>query len=104
MANKKETEKWLKKIGKHSSQFMDVPEELVTEEFCMAAVQVDGYALRYIPEVFKTEALCLAAMWQYSAVLEYVPEALMTYRLNWWKINWIKNKGKEGFKSVPSAQ
>jgi hypothetical protein len=51
---------------------------LTTEALCLAEVQKNGRALRYVPEEFKTEAVCLAAVKQAGHALAYVPEALKT--------------------------
>ena len=54
---------------------------LMTEALCLAEVQKNGRALRYVPEEFKTEAVCLAAVQQSGLALAYVPEALKTEAL-----------------------
>jgi hypothetical protein len=81
MALSKEQVKWLEKISGNSENFREVPEELLTVEFCLAAMESNGYALIYVPEALKTEAVYLAAVQRYGGVLEYIPEALKTEAL-----------------------
>jgi len=46
---------WLEKIEKFAWEFKNVPKELVTEEFCLAAVRQNGWALKYVPEALKAK-------------------------------------------------
>jgi tetratricopeptide (TPR) repeat protein len=72
---------WLKKIRKDTSEFKNVPQELVTEEFCLAALQQGAPVLVYVPKALKTKALCMAAVKENAIELEYVPETLKTEAL-----------------------
>ncbi len=45
-----------------------------TERICLAAVQQDGNALQYVNN--QTEAICLAAVQQYGYALQYVNTSL----------------------------
>ena len=51
---------------------------LKTPEFCFAAVQQNGWALRYVPAKLKNPELCLAAVQQNGWALQFVPEELKT--------------------------
>jgi hypothetical protein len=53
-----------------------VPEELKTEEICLAAVQKEPFALEAVPEELKTPELCLIAVQKDNSAFEYVPEEL----------------------------
>ena len=55
-----------------------VPEELMTAELCHAAVQNYGSALKYVPEELKTAELCLMAVQYDGLMLGFVPKALKT--------------------------
>ena len=55
-----------------------VPEHLLTEEICSAAVSRNGFALSYVPMHLRTEAMCLAAVTQDGEAMRYVPEHLRT--------------------------
>jgi hypothetical protein len=78
MALSEEQKEWLNKILYDFETIKKIPEELLTEEFCLAAVQRNGMALQFVPDALKTEALCLAALRQDGSALAYVPEALKT--------------------------
>jgi len=47
-------------------------EQWYDEKYCLAAVEQDGYALRYVKE--QTEAICLKAVEQDGDALRYVKE------------------------------
>jgi hypothetical protein len=51
----------LEKIIRDATNVKEVTNELLTEEFCCAAVQGNLSAFQYIPEALKTEELCLVA-------------------------------------------
>jgi len=51
----KEQIKWIEKIEADVDEFVNVPEELVTEEFCIEAVYRNDWALVYWPKKFKTD-------------------------------------------------
>jgi hypothetical protein len=64
--------------------------EYTTLEDCLAAVQEDGIALKYVPEEFKTPEVCLAAVGENlvrafrikpDSPLRYVPEECKTPEL-----------------------
>jgi hypothetical protein len=91
MALSKEQEELLDKVSTDTSHwryglcyvynvFPETPKELVTEEFCLAVVRKNGYALRYVPVEMRTEAVCRAAV-ENSANLDDVPEKLITEAL-----------------------
>jgi len=82
MALSKEQRDWLSKIKSGKIITKNVPEEFLTEEFCLAAVQEDWQALLYVPEALKTEAVCNAAVGQAGEIaLNYVPDNLKTVQL-----------------------
>ncbi|MDR3172538.1 MAG: DUF4116 domain-containing protein [Treponema sp.] len=58
-----------------------VPEELMTADFYLEAVKQNGSVLEYVPEALKTAEVCLAAVQQNGKVLEFVPEELKTAEL-----------------------
>jgi hypothetical protein len=58
-----------------------MPEKHRTAEFCLAAVNSFGKALKHVPENHKTAELCRVAVDNYSHALEYVPEKHKTYEL-----------------------
>ena len=91
MALSKEQEEWLDKVGTDEIRwrygqpltynvFAEMPKELVTEEFCLAAVQKNGHTLLYVPKALKTDAVCRAAV-EDTGFLGDVPEAQRTEEL-----------------------
>jgi hypothetical protein len=91
MALSTEQEEWLDKVSTDTSRwrygqcivddvFSEMSKELVTEEFCMAVVQKNGYTLRYVPNELKTQAVCRSAVESCGYLLD-VPEALKTEEL-----------------------
>jgi hypothetical protein len=52
----------------------NIPDEFKTESLYLAAVQLFGYAVKFVPEKHKTAELCLAAVKRDDGALEYVPE------------------------------
>jgi len=58
-----------------------LPDELKTEEICLAAVQQNGKTLEFVPGALKTEALCLAAVQQDGVAIKFVPNELITEEL-----------------------
>jgi hypothetical protein len=58
-----------------------VPDQLMTKEICLAAVQLAGYALQYVPDQLKTKEICLTAVQKDGYALEYVPDQLMTVEI-----------------------
>jgi len=65
MALSKEQEEWLKKIPgyyyseKNKAKVKEIPAELLTEEFCVAAVHQTTWLMEFLPDVAKTEAVYL---------------------------------------------
>ena len=53
----------------------------LNEENCLAAVETDGLALKYIPEINQTENICLAAVRQNASAVQYVSKGLMTEKI-----------------------
>ena len=49
-----------------------------TPEICLAAVQQNGYALRFVPDEKKTHEIILVAVQQRGMVLQFVPEHLQS--------------------------
>ena len=62
-------------------KLMDVPESLRTKEVCLAAVQRNGYELKYVPDELKTREICEAAVQKEGVALVYVPDDLKTKEL-----------------------
>jgi len=62
----------------YSNSFAGMPEELVTEEFCLAVVKKNGIMLQFVPEKLKTQAVCLAAVEELVYAFKHVPEKQMT--------------------------
>ncbi len=63
-----------------------VPDELLTEELCMLAIEANpGEALSVIPEWIMTEEMCLEAVKRDGLALEWVPDdgILMTPQVCW---------------------
>jgi hypothetical protein len=58
-----------------------IPEEILTEEMCLAAVTRAGQALYHVPEKFRTPRVCEAAVRSDPTAIEDVPEALRTEEL-----------------------
>ena len=81
-SNETEKTEWLEKIKKDYKNFKKVPKELITEDFCLAAVQLKGKLfgspLQFVPKELKTKALCLAAVKNKAGALANVPKALLT--------------------------
>ena len=72
----KEQEEWL---WKFRAQYLNAVKGPVREEFCLKEHPVfleASFALQYLPDELKTEELCLAAVQQNDKTLEFVPEAL----------------------------
>src|SRR5206468_2452135 len=72
---------WLNKVSRDGWVLEYVPDELKTNELCLAAVSNNGCALEYVPDELKTNELCLAAVSRNGWVLEYVPDELKTNEL-----------------------
>jgi len=70
--------RWLRKIKNDSDLIESVPEKLLTETMCLAAVSKNGMALEYVPETFKTESICLAAVKNYGLALKFTPDSCRT--------------------------
>ena len=73
MALTKEQKEWIEKIKKDAVEFENVPQELVTEEFCLTAAQANFYALGYIPKEFLKEEMCIAFMREDGDELSSLP-------------------------------
>ena len=58
-----------------------LPDELKTEELCLAAVQQNGKTLQFVPDALKTEELCLAAVQNDGVAIQFVPDGLITESL-----------------------
>jgi len=83
LALEKEREEWLEKIQENPNELKNVPLQLVTEDFCIAAVKhgiFNNYSgpFHYLPDVLKTEAVCHAAVQEFGHRLQYVPEVMKT--------------------------
>ena len=74
-----------------------IPDAILTETICMAAVQQFGLCLEYVPEPMKTEEICLAAVRQLGTSLKYVPEPMKTADIC--RVAVLKNK--TAFSYVP---
>ena len=59
-----------------SRLIMSVPEYLLTEKICFAAVSKSGLALRYVPESFRTPAVCARAVESEPAAIRFTPPQL----------------------------
>jgi hypothetical protein len=82
MANKT-YEEWLEAVEEDGFTLLKVPEDMKTEEMCMAAVsafQTDDAlrVLQSVPKKFLTQDLCSAAVDRYADAIEAVPEDLLT--------------------------
>ena len=51
---------------------------ILSAEEALAAVESDGYALRYVPDELKSEAVCAKAVESDGYNLRFVPKALMS--------------------------
>ena len=72
----KEQEDWL---WKFRAQYLNTVKGPVREEFCLKEHPIFlevSFAVQYLPDELKTEELCLAAVRQNGKMLEFVPEAL----------------------------
>jgi len=78
----KEQEAWLEKIKDQPIAFKRVPKKLITDDFAIAAVKVNGGALKYVPDTLKSAEnessrdLCLEAVRQNRGAMGYVPAGL----------------------------
>ena len=75
-------EEWLEIVGDDGRELENIPEDMVTEELCIAAVTcfelIDFTSLfNAIPKKFITQKLCRAAVDRYAPVIEYVPDELI---------------------------
>ena len=59
-----------------SRLIMSVPEYLLTQKICFAAVSKWGMALRYMPEPFRTLAVCARAVETDPAAIRFTPAHL----------------------------
>ena len=48
------------------------------EQWCLAAVNNSGFALKFVPESLKTEEICIAAVNESIRAIKYVPDELLT--------------------------
>jgi len=71
-------EKFLKRmIHKIDSRIIaNIPEELITEKVCFAAVAKSGLALRYVPESMRSLAVCTQAVQENPAAIAFTPGRL----------------------------
>lgn len=71
-------EKFLKRmIHKFDSRIIaNIPEELITEKVCFAAVAKSGLALRYVPESLRSLAVCTQAVQENPAAIAFTPGRL----------------------------
>ncbi len=71
-------EKFLKRmIDKIDSRIIaNIPEELITEKICFAAVAKSGLALRYVPESLRSLAVCTRAVQESPAAIAFTPGRL----------------------------
>jgi hypothetical protein len=71
-------EKFLKRmIHKIDSRIIaNIPEELITEKVCFAAVAKSGLALRYVPESLRSLAVCTQAVQENPAAIAFTPSRL----------------------------
>jgi len=65
-------------VRKNPSDFLQIPEQWRTTEFCFAVIKENYRALEYIPDNLKTEEMCLAVMHKWGMLLQYVPDNLKT--------------------------
>ncbi|MDH3631981.1 MAG: hypothetical protein OER98_12750 [Gammaproteobacteria bacterium] len=54
----------------------NIPEELITEKVCFAAVAKSGLALRYVPESMRSLAVCTQAVQENPAAIAFTPGRL----------------------------
>ena len=71
-------EKFLKRMIQHidSRIIANIPEELITEKVCFAAVAKSGLALRYVPESMRSLAVCTQAVQENPAAIAFTPGRL----------------------------
>jgi hypothetical protein len=71
-------EKFLKRmIDKFDSRIIaNIPEELITEKVCFAAVTKSGLALRYVPESKRSLVVCTQAAKENPAAIAFTPGRL----------------------------
>lgn len=77
-------EKYLDEVKYNYTNISNVPDEFITEEMCIEAVNQDmelehGRTLSYIPEKFRTEDVCLEAVKLDGGNFKYVPKKLITF-------------------------
>ncbi|MBT8438070.1 MAG: hypothetical protein KJP11_11900 [Gammaproteobacteria bacterium] len=72
------TDKFLKRmIDKIDSRIIaNIPEQLITEEVCFAAVAKSGSTLRYVPESLRSLAVCTQAVQENPAAIGLTPSRL----------------------------
>ena len=66
----------LEAVQKDGIALKDLPDELKTEEVCLAAARENGYALAFMPEETRTPAVCIEALLENGWAIAFVPEAL----------------------------
>ena len=100
---------WVTLIKSGKAKLEEIPEEELTEDICLTAVNKDidalenvpdalktealylaalakhglkgAYKFQYFPEAMKTEAVCIAAVQTHGTAFKYVPEAVKTEAL-----------------------
>ncbi len=64
-------------INKVDSRIIaNIPEGLLTEKICFAAVSKSGLALRYVPESMRSLAVCVQAIQNNPAAIAFIPGPL----------------------------
>ena len=72
---------WIYVIKEKPNFLHLVPEELITRELCLIAVEQYGSALIYVPEELKTEELCLIAVHQDYYNINYIQDIKLKERI-----------------------
>ena len=60
------------------SDFSEIPESQLTQEFCHRACQINPSVIEYVPLRFKTTAMCHEACCRKIEMLRFVPEHIMS--------------------------
>ena len=75
------TEGCLAAVQQNGYALRFVPDEKKTHEIILVAVQQRGYALQFVPYEKRTNEICLAAVQRHGFALRYVPDENKTYEI-----------------------
>lgn len=79
-------------VGKCGDNIKYCPENVMTEEVCLAAVSQNGLSLRFIPSYKQTQAICRTALISNKKAVKYISSKIYKEMLMDMKYNGLKAK------------